>query len=805
MKFKDGQASFWNERLHNLGVTDKNNRIDMINPENEVGSQVYRNCEIFNVKKNGDITITFTSIDRELMIYEKKGDGKMSHLNAKRVHFEQIRRANPKPGQGKYFIPTSPIPFLPPLLQKAFKNKTKIKTLFLTEGAFKAWAACLKGIYCVGLTSITHFRDKETKKLHRDIIRLITICEVENVVVLWDADCLDISQSQLFNMEDVTKRPSGFFHAVRNIRALLDEINEYRKSKSRVAETEGKEATFPQLSVHFWHVKKMLPGIDQCKGLDDLIIAAQQTNQIKELLRDMDDLNTTSRFFKKMNISNEITSMKEYFRLHDAEKFYYYHADIIQAEQFMYNGNIYEWTDADGGNLKLLAPGWTNKIIWVGDNFFKKITKPTAYDEEDEVIVLRSVETLKRETGQTKFWEYLGDKKYEAFVNKPSHYNYQQTWECKGDMFYNKYFPFKHRPKKGEFDTTLNFIKHIFGDEKILRKGVEYRMWELGLDYIQILLENPTQMLPVLILYSEENATGKSTFGNWLRYIFGSNSIKVSNKDFKSDFNEHFASKLLVVCEETLLDRRKDSESIKDMATSRHISVNSKGIQQTQMEFYAKFLFMSNNKRMIYLTKHDERYWILKVPKPTIDMPNLSDKLESEFPAFLDWIKARKIKTPNEGRMWFHSTMIKTKQFYETVHVNEPSDVRELRQAIRDYFYDFGTQQLKLPSVFINSHFLGGTKKVPWIDEIIKDYNLAERSVNEKGKRYSERGEFFYRVSEYKEGDTYEMNTKIQKWQNRGPWLFKREDYIYEEDQPGASTEQEGINPAELIQKTLDL
>lgn len=797
--------SFYKNRMKLLKVTDKNNVIEAINPMADTGSKVVK-FKIFEEDAKGNILINFTTIDREMIFYEKKGDGKMSQINAKWLPFQQKRLQFPK-GDMKYIIPSSPYPFFAPLLQDCYKKKTKIKRLFITEGAFKGWLACLYGVHTVGLTSITHFRDPDTKKLHRDIVKLILECKVEEVVILWDADCLNISIKDLSQGRDLVNRPKRFFNCVKLIKDLLGEVDEIRRNEETlnqldIKDSSDEEAGYKSLKIHFWHIKEKTPKLKDPKGLDDLLIVAKEKKMEQTIVKELQKDDGSSPFFFKSNITNEINTLKNYFCLEDAERFYLRHGTVIGLEQFHFRRDIYEWNDKEL-ELRLVAPSWANKLIWVGSDFFMKQNVPNAYGEIEERLVKHPPGDLQRRTGKKDFHTYLTDHCYNGFVNIPDHYNYRQTFEVNDEKYYNKYFPFKHRPKEGNFETTLDFIKHIFGHEEKVYHGKKYKSWELGLDYIQLLLEKPTQTLPVLILFSEENATGKSTFGNWLRFIFGSNSIKVSNRDFKADFNAHFSSKLIVVCEETLLDRRKDSESIKDMSTSKHITVNEKGVQQHQIDFFAKFIFMSNNKRMIYLTKHDQRYWILKVPKIKKDDPHITDKLEAEFPAFLQYMQNRKMVSSNDSRMWFHHSLIKTRQFYQTVQVNEPAETRELREKVRQYFLDFNVKELKMPLKDINEYFFRGNKADSWIKENLKDYNLAIQSLNEKGYTKTERGEYF-RWEKNIDPKTDELETvqRTVKWIARGPWIFDRDTFVLEgEDEPAAAPDDQ-VNPADLMDQT---
>ena len=87
----------------------------------------------------------------------------------------------------------------------------------------------MHNIPVIGLTSVFTYKDGETRKLHSDIAKLITDCNVQNVVILWDADCLNVSEKDLVVGHDVSRRPFGFYSAAGSIRKLLLEVKENLK------------------------------------------------------------------------------------------------------------------------------------------------------------------------------------------------------------------------------------------------------------------------------------------------------------------------------------------------------------------------------------------------------------------------------------------------------------------------------------------------------------------------------------------------------------------------------------------------
>jgi len=763
--------NFYKERIALLGVTDKNNKMDVIDTTADAGMRLRKDHPIFSEDSAGNIVITFCTLKNELIHYERSGEGKMSHINAKWIKWQQVRLREPK-GDMKYKLPKGGgiYPFIPPLIREAYQKKKKVDTVFLTEGAFKSWKASLNKIHCFGLTSITHYRDSVTKKLHPDIIEFIKVCEVKNVVVLWDGDCLNISSKALYAREDISKRPFGFYNAAKKIGELLGEANEDREEDQK-------------LNFFFYHVISDSFS-DHPKGLDDIIVSAEKEGKTKvaSLIKSIHKCDESKDFFfKKLNITSGTGSLKRYFNLDDVKRFYYRHSHIIENHEFVFQRNLVKWdknADNGAGDIIEIAPEWANKVKWIGDDFFELEEVPTAYGDTQLTLLKRNKSTLVDRYGK-HFFKKL--PYYKGFCNVPDHFNYQQTY----NDFYNRYFPFIHQRKKGECDETIKFIQHIFGTQKITYKKEKYSSWELGLDYVKLLLENPTQMLPVLILYSAENATGKSTFGKWLRLIFNHNTVQIGNNDFDSDFNDHYADKLLIICEEALLQRKAQAEKIKSMSTSNRMLVNPKGSKHFEIDFFGKFIFMTNNPKMIYMNQYDERYWVLQVPKPREDNPTLLQKLEKELPAFLYHIKQRELSTTYQSRMWFHHSMIRTEAFRATVQANEPGHARELRKSLQEYFLDHGDDVLMMPLKVVNEAFFKGRLEKTWLTELVKDYMGAKPLIDpETGKSKQTRG-YYFRTDKEMNLETQVIEEKRIKmgWNGR-PYVFYRRDFVTEEEEP---------------------
>lgn len=752
---------FFQTRMDALGVTPLNNKITLINPEIESPGNKAVSASIFEEDNKGNICINFYNLERELITYYKKGNGKMSALNQKLQTYQQIRLQFPK-GDMKYVLPRGQgiFPFLPPLIIEAWKKKTSIHTLYLTEGAFKAWKACLYGIYTVGLTSITHYRDSETRALHQDIINLIIKCNVQRVVILWDGDCRNISENHLRDMEDIAKRPRAFFNTIKTIRQLLLAI-ELPKERA-------------PLEVCFFHVQSQsFP--DAPKGLDDILIAGEEMGNIEAVIKELVKPKLNQHFFfYKSDVTTSTTTLLHYFKLHQVQAFFHFHHEKIQNARFKFQRDFWAWNDKKS-KLELIAPGWSSEIKWIGNNYYREAFVPISDGKTRRDFLQISKQTLIDLYGKN-FQKYL--KHFKGFCNIPSHFNHQ----AEHGEYYNSYRPLAHQPIEGDCSTTLNFIKHIFGEHVMEHDGKSYSNYELGLDYLQLMLTKPHLPLPVLILYSPENNTGKSTFGDWQSTILGENAINVSNNDLKSNFNAHWVKKLLIYCEETLLEKKFDSEMIKAKSMSNKTTSNAKGINQHQTEFFGKFQLYSNNKKMINLNKHDERYWIRQVPEPKHINPNLLVVLQEEIPAFLHFIKNRELVTKRVSRMHFASQLIISATFHEVVRISEPSDAQNLREQIKMMFLDFNQDEILLPIKTINQEFFGSKAQIPRLKQILKEYLQVDQVRNDKGVIKQVRGHFYRWNRDISTmGEESEVKRTVKF--NGRPYIFYRKDFVKQKEE----------------------
>lgn len=306
-------------------------------------------------------------------------------------------------------------------------------------------------------------------------------------------------------------------------------------------------------------------------------------------------------------------------------------------------------------------------FIRVGTIYYKIASQP----QPDGSVAIRRLRWEKNTIAFDYGKKYLRQiPHYNGFCTVPGHVGY--TREVNG--FYNIYEPISHEPCEGMWLHIDKLVRHIFGEQ-----------YEYGLDYLELLYLRPTQKLPILLLVSEERNTGKTTFLNFLKAIFEDNATFNTNEDFRSKFNSDWTAKLLIMVDEVLLNRREDSERLKNLSTAKSYKAEAKGKDRDEIGFFAKFVMCSNNERTpVLIDPGETRYWVRRIERLENDDTDFLKHLINEIPAFLNFINNRPLFTQHCSRMWFDPKTISTPALRRIIRSNRNRLELELVELLRD-------------------------------------------------------------------------------------------------------------------------
>jgi hypothetical protein len=127
--------------------------------------------------------------------------------------------------------------------------------------------------------------------------------------------------------------------------------------------------------------------------------------------------------------------------------------------------------------------------------------------------------------------------------------------------------------------------------------------------------------------------------------------------------------KLLIMIDENYVDieKKKESERIKSMATADTEWLQFKGKDSEQVDYFGKIFMTANNKEFIKIDKEEIRYMVVEVPAYEKNDPDLLEKMIGEIPAFLYTLTERKVLHPREDRAWFRPELLESDTLREVV------------------------------------------------------------------------------------------------------------------------------------------
>lgn len=351
----------------------------------------------------------------------------------------------------------------------------------------------------------------------------------------------------------------------------------------------------------------------------------------------------------------------------------------------------------------------TGDYVRVGTDYFKKITVEDRFGVERSELKRWKKDEIKEDGGKAALSDVL---KYDTFVMEPNNLEYDPA--PKGA--YNLYHQFSHKPATSPkaFPWTEELLRNVFGDQ-----------YELGLQYMKTLYFHPKQALPILVLASVERITGKTTFLNWVHQLFGANYTVINPEDVVNSFNGSYALKNIIAIEETKDDRTTTTNKLKNLSTTKSISVNQKYIDHYNVPFFGKFIITTNEpERFLKIDAEEVRLWVRILKPPAKPKANIEDLLVDEIPAFLRHLHDMPSVDMSKSRMVFTADEINTEAL-DKVKVESRSEVhKDILVNVDEYFAahpDRGSIDLTVGDIrtlfFGNNHRFG----LHYIGRVLKD------------------------------------------------------------------------------------
>lgn len=303
------------------------------------------------IVEGDDVIIEYFDLDGAPVQYEQKrkgqGTGKMLDYFRVRWQFpEEHKDKNGKPFKYKSPAGSGSFVYIPQWIRSKYKKGEKIERLFIQEGEKKAEKACKHNIPSVAISGIHNLG--RNGHLHEDLVKLVSACEVKEIVLLFDADVYDLSRNIGLN-DAADQRPRSFFYAARNFKEYCVQL---RNSRSLY------------LEIYIGHVQ---PNEKQDKGIDDLLTNSLKGNE-DAISQDIDTLINNRDLTGKYLQLHKITSwsdakIMDLWSLNNSYDFAQRHKAVLsQLPEFRIGR--YRWRFNDDGEVESTQPIEHDEQYW---------------------------------------------------------------------------------------------------------------------------------------------------------------------------------------------------------------------------------------------------------------------------------------------------------------------------------------------------------------------------------------------------------------------------------------------------------
>lgn len=360
----------------------------------------------------------------------------------------------------------------------------------------------------------------------------------------------------------------------------------------------------------------------------------------------------------------------------------------------------------------------------VGTDYFKMINKKNRSGGTDTILKGWKKQEMTEDHTKSIF-KVL--PKFDDFILIPDNKNFKSVH----DNCYNLYHKFPHElhpraVQTSDIPHTINFLKHIFDWQ-----------FDRGLIYFKVLYDHPKQTLPIIVLVSEDNKTGKSTFINFVKMIFGENATSISPYDLTDAFNDTYASKNIILIDETFFEKKNATDKLKFLSTAQYITVSTKFVQKYSIPFFGKIIMCTNKETdFTQIEQKETRFWVRKIPHIKGKRnTNILNDLFNEIPKFLKYLSQMPDVDLTQDRFVFTEDQTATKELIDVKKESQSWMAKELLMQITDFFNNSNDDEFYAAAIDIKNEWFAHDNQVKasYISKVLKnemDY------VVEKNQRY---------------------------------------------------------------------
>lgn len=181
------------------------------------------------------------------------------------------------------------------------------------------------------------------------------------------------------------------------------------------------------------------------------------------------------------------------------------------------------------------------------------------------------------------------------------------------DKYYNMWIKFdmelidEYEYKQEALEKILNHIKIICGNDKDI--------YEYFIKWIAYVIQFPSKKTICPVFISKEGAGKGTLFGLFRRMLGDSKVLESTNpeRDVWGNFNGEMANSYLVNINELgKMQQQNSTGKIKGLITDEELIINQKGLPQSKIKSYHKFIITTNSEDPVYTDKNDRRFFVIR-------------------------------------------------------------------------------------------------------------------------------------------------------------------------------------------------
>lgn len=243
------------------------------------------------------------------------------------------------------------------------------------------------------------------------------------------------------------------------------------------------------------------------------------------------------------------------------------------------------------------------------DCYYGKMIADKFNDKTPAYIMTWKTDFQKREYSKIDF--------YPKTIDDPTFYN---TWSG---------FNLASKSATDEYDDDVQAFKNYLIHMASSNDGVfSTERYDYLLEYLAHLIQCPYEKPGIiLILYSNEEGTGKGTFCTLIRYLIGfKHFISCSDPEHVvGRFNDSLSRKLVVCLDDLGSDSLKKYDGkIRSVVTEPSLVLEGKGLEKRQESSFHRIVISTNKSNILFLNNTDRRTVIIE---PGIMDNQLADKI----------------------------------------------------------------------------------------------------------------------------------------------------------------------------------